>query len=136
MLRLVNPVRVSASAHQGGHGPEYAFDRNFHSYWNGLEAPAWIEADFGREVRLRMLWLLVEQTPDGASRHEFYLGRSCRKSDGPEYRLEAMLEGFTANGCWLRIEWPNPQWSRYLKIRSVQSCSWVAWREIMVFVED
>ena len=132
-FRPLTPVSISASAHDKHFNPRKAFDTDLTTYWNGVEAPAWIEVDLGRKVPLRLILLLVEQTPNGQSCHELYLDHNTSDQG---YRLAARLKGWTRTGQWLRFAFPDPQWTRHVRIRTIQSCSWVAWREIMIFAQD
>jgi hypothetical protein len=71
----------------------------------------------------------VDQFPAGFTRHRVF----GRASGGAESLL-AELAGDTAAGQWLERSPPHG-WSgvRYVRVETVESPSWVAWREIQVF---
>jgi hypothetical protein len=108
-----------------------AFDGDMNRAWNaGTYAIQWIEVDLGKPVQVGELRLTVAQTPAGRTEHHLY-GRAT--PDGPLVELTA-CGGLTSDSMTLVMTVsPDAKPMRYLRIETVASPSWVAWREIQVF---
>jgi hypothetical protein len=121
------PARASRSAADSP--PSHAVDGNAESTWTaGEDAPHWIEVDLGSAASVSKIALSVSQFPAGPTRHRVW-GRG--ESGG-----EALLHEFsgpTSEPQWLEFSPPQP-WAgiRYIRVETVSSPSWVAWREIRV----
>ena len=110
--------------------PEQAVDGNGGSQWGaGAHPPQWIEIDLGAPLTVGAIRLLVAQYPDGATVHRV-VGRS---PDGST-QLLAELSGETHDGDWLEITADAPWESiQFIRVETLNSPSWVGWREIQVF---
>ena len=108
-----------------------AVDGDPGSLWNsGDDAPQWIQIDLGQAYDIAGIRLLVSQYPAGNTLH-----RVLGKAPGANelfYEL-ARFEGATEDGQWLEYSPPQP-WTgiQYIRLETVASPSWVAWREIEV----
>ena len=121
-------VRVSnfLPGSEGG----YAVDRDPGTTWSSGTGPVqWIEIDLGVPTDISLIRLIPSQFPEGPTVHNVY----GRGQDG-ELVLLVTLEGNTADSASLEYEppggWPGIQ---VLRIETVESPSWVAWREIEVY---
>ncbi len=119
-------VRASSETYGGFLGD--AFDGDTNRIWNAGRSPvAWIEVDLGRDVEIAALRLDPAQTPTpGDTVHRIY-GRA--DGDTAEILL-AELAGTTEDGVWVMARLDHPRAVRYVRIETVVSPSWVAWREI------
>ncbi|HEX4936422.1 MAG TPA: discoidin domain-containing protein [Gemmatimonadaceae bacterium] len=132
--RLRNVARgrpVVASAEQTTEPSAYAVDGDATTRWGaGQFAPQWIEIDLGAEIAIAAIRLGVDQFPDGDTVHAV-LGRPPAGA----YRELHVFRGRTTTGQLLEYLPPAP-WDgiRYLRVETRASPSWVAWREVEVFV--
>jgi hypothetical protein len=120
---------VAASASIALSLPELAFDGDLDTLWSsGAHPPQWIEVDFGRPVDVASLELVVSQFPAGLTVHRL-IGRA---EDGTETQLHE-FRGPTTDGQILSVAPFQPYRDvRVLRIETVESPSWVAWREIRI----
>jgi predicted amidohydrolase YtcJ len=132
-INLAPGKSVTASRSLPDHPAEMAVDgvaeAAAENWWSAGDFPEqWIEIDLGVESTLFSLRLLTSQDPPGEVVHEIW-GRV----EGGEYRLLHTLASESGDNQWLTIT-PTEPWNgvRYLKIVTVQSPSWVAWREVEV----
>lgn len=119
------PVAATASGSTAADLPKLAFDRDLTTFWSaGTAAPAWIQFDLGQPVSFSRVRLNVTQVPSGPTTHEISGGAT------PEsLTVIGTLDGDTADGQWLELKQPANN-IRYVKITTLKSPSWVAWREI------
>lgn len=122
------PVRASHSLPTNP--PELAVDGNPATNWTsdgGL--PQWIEVDLGAVSTVTRIELVVSQFPEGTTLHRVW-GRDAAGAE----RLLGELAGFTRDPDTLTVTAPQPwQGIRSVRIETVSSTSWAAWREIRVF---
>lgn len=121
---------ATASGSQAGAPAGNAFDGDRQTLWSaGALAPQWIEVDLGSPQRIARVRLHVAQLPDGYTIHRVY----GRKSAGGPQLLLHEFGGFTRSGDVLAYT-PATAWEdvRYLRVETIASPSWVAWREIEV----
>lgn len=108
--------------------PKLAFDGDVTTIWSaGASAPAWIQFDLGQPMTISRVRLNVSQTPPGPTTHEI--------SGGPtpdSLTLIGTLDGNTTEEQWLELNKPANN-VRYVKIETIKSPSWVAWREIEIY---
>jgi len=108
--------------------PTNVTDGDIKTPWSaGGPAPQWIQLDLGEESSVSRLRLNVSQTPLGPTTHEVYGGPTP-----DQLKLLGTLEGTTQDSQWIELS-VSANNVRYLKIATVKSPSWVAWREIEVF---
>ncbi len=122
------PTSVTASSSAPENLPKFAFDGDVTTVWNaGASAPSWIQLDLGEPVTISKVRLNVAQTPPGATTHEI--------SGGPtpdSITLIGTLDGNTTDEQWLELN-QTANNVRYVKIKTIKSPSWVAWREIEIY---
>jgi hypothetical protein len=129
-INLAAGQPVQASNALASNGPELAVDGNLESVWiAGSHPPQWVEVDLGGAYRVTAIRLLVSQSPAGATHHQVFVR-------GPQSRAGTLVvefRGDTADGDWLEFV-PDPPLEnvRYVRIETVSSPSWAAWREIVV----
>lgn len=109
-----------------------AVDGDPGTLWNSGAGPVqWIEIDLGAVYSIQSIRLLVSQYPAGETVHRVR-GRGA-DPDAPYVTLYT-FSGATADNAVLQFTPPQP-WSgvRYVRIETLESPSWVAWREIEVY---
>ena len=107
-----------------------AVDGDSDTIWSaGAGPPAWIEVDLGAATSVSEIRLTVAQTPSGSTKHRV-LGRVA---PGGELVLLGTLSGETADYQILTLTSPGT-WPavRFVRVETLTSPSWVAWREIEV----
>lgn len=108
----------------------FAVDGKLDNWWgSGDFVPQWIEIDLQSSCSIESIRLLISQDPAGNTRHRLW-GRDFDQSE----QLLHELQNFTADDEWLEYSPPQP-WEgiRWLRIETLISPSWIAWREIEVF---
>ena len=109
---------------------QLAVDGDLESLWNSGRIPlGWIQIALDGQYLVNKVEMVVAQTPPGPTSHELWLG------DGSGTRaLYARLSNqHTEDGQTLAVPIDPPRSINEVYIRTVQSPSWVAWREIRVF---
>ncbi len=120
---------ATSSSSIAGSGAGKAVDGDPDTLWSaGTGPPSWIQVDLGRAVRISTIRLTVSQYPDGRTRHRV----TCATSAGGARRLLATLAGSTHDGDVLTVALDSPISCRLVRIETLTSLSWVAWREIEV----
>jgi hypothetical protein len=120
---------ATASAGLPGAPPGNVVDGDPDSLWNsGAGSPAWIEIDLRKAMLVAEVRLSVAQDPPGRTHHRV----TCLESRGAEPSLLADLRGRTAELDVLVAVPASPASCRFLRIDTLASPSWVAWREIEV----
>lgn len=128
-LAYGKPVRASISL--PGETPDLAVDENDSTQWGaGADAPGWIEVDLENPQRVDEIRLLVAQYPAGETWHQVQV----LFSGETDYSSVHEFRGSTQDGDWL-VFTPEIPLEDVLKvrIRTLASPSWVAWKEIQVF---
>lgn len=129
-LALGKPVRFSnQTADLAG---RLAVDGDFGTLWNSGGGPTqWIEIDLGAEYAVREIRLTVSQYPPGQTIHQI----KGRSADGQFFLLHT-FDGATSDGDELVLKPDSPFMGiRFIRIETILSPSWVAWREIEVMGE-
>ncbi|HUF36925.1 MAG TPA: amidohydrolase family protein [Anaerolineales bacterium] len=126
---------VTATAFLPGFEPEKAVDGidalDVDNWWSaGAGPPQNIQIDLGIPADVVRIRLVASQSPAGETLH-LVLGR--RPGDSQNITL-GQLAGETADGHEFILTAGGP-WHgiRYIIVQTIQSPSWVAWREIEVF---
>jgi hypothetical protein len=116
-----------ASNEQAEFPAGFAIDGSLNSMWNsGGQAPQWIEIDLGGPAIINRIRLHVAQSPGGQTDHEL-----SAKRPGSGYEVVHIFSGPTDDGLTLEFAPDNPlEGYRFLRIRTLSSPSWVAWKEI------
>ncbi len=97
--------------------------------WNsGGDAPQWIAIDLGEPKTITGIHLNVAQDPEGRTIHRV-LGKAPNGDD----QLLHEFDGETIEAQILSYFPPEP-WTdiEFIKIETVLSPSWAAWREIII----
>lgn len=129
MSNLVDPNLAAgavtrASRSISGEPPSNANDGNPTTQWGaGAEPTQWIEVDLGEIEEIGEIRLMVAQFPNGLTRHLI---------DVDGVRVWA-FENDTTDGEVLTYTPDQPLTGRVIRITTISSPSWVAWREIEVF---
>ncbi|HEX6139104.1 MAG TPA: discoidin domain-containing protein, partial [Candidatus Limnocylindria bacterium] len=111
-----------------------AVDGRTDNLWNsGAYAFGWIEVDLGKVVAVSELRLITAQSPSGWTEHHVY-GRAT--IDGEQVEI-ARCGGLTSDNSALAlpVDASAPA-VRYVRVVTVASPSWVAWREIQVLAKE
>ncbi len=121
------PVSATASSSTATDTPNLSFDGDMKTVWNsGAVAPSWILLDLGKPMTISRVRLNVAQTPSGPATHHI--------SGGPtpdNLTLIGTLDVNATDGEWIELSKPASN-VRYLKIETIKSPSWIAWREIEI----
>jgi hypothetical protein len=123
------PVRVSAAVpDQPG---SYAVDEDAATQWSSGEGPGqWIEIDLQGLFNISEVKLLVAQYPAGNTVHRVQV----RANSSNDYSTVYEFSGSTNDNDWLVFTPDSPlQNVGFIRIQTVTSPSWVAWKEIQVF---
>ena len=111
------------------HPASDASDGSADTCWSaGSGAEQWIQIDLGKPTSVKMVRLVISQYPEGQTDHQLWAGAS------PD-RLTMIHEfkGYTKDPDVLEYSPPSPLIDiRFIKLVTIQSPSWVAWREIEV----
>jgi predicted amidohydrolase YtcJ len=131
----VGPFFVRASNYLPDQTPDLAFDGNTQTNWGaGDHAPQWIEIDLLDELRIAGIDLRVEQWPAGETRHQIHVKRNDPVAS---YELLHEFVGHTATDQILSYSAPSDMDAyRYFRVVTVESPSWVAWKDIYLFEQD
>ncbi len=130
VLPQVLNVAALAQVEAWGKHPEQvrnAVDGNPDTFWWSEVFPrAWIGLRFDRPYIVDRVELVVSQTPTGNTVHEVWAG------NGPDLTLMERLAGSTTDGQTLTVALHSQPVTRVL-VRTLESPSQVAWREVRVF---
>lgn len=129
---VVDTMLVTVSQYVQGLAPGNALDGNLETNWlAGDYPPQYIQLDLLKNTELDRIELVVDQFPDGFTRHQV-LGAQ----DGHSLELESLHE-FAGNTSSLQTLSYNFQEAndafRYVRIATIVSPSWVSWREIRLY---
>ena len=127
-LTKLTPASVTSSTSTPTDPPANAVDGDLNTQWiSGSSAPQWLQLDLGQEYLVSKVRLNILQTPPGPTTHQVFGGPT------PEtLTLIGILDDITQDNQWLEF-YNSVDHIRYLKIETVRSPSWVAWREIEVY---
>jgi hypothetical protein len=118
-----------ATASSGDSTAELAVDGDADTFWNaGASAPAWIEIDLGSAQPVAGIRLLVQQTPSGSTHHRV----TCAAAPDMVATLLGEIAGETESLQVLTVTLDPAVSCRIIRIETIASPSWVAWREIEV----
>lgn len=122
------PVTASCAEEWASH----AVDANFRWHWACTTyAPQWIEVDLEGAFDIVEMRLGVEMTPNGVAHHEVYYYR-----DG-EWELVVDINEYLDDETWLVYPFESPILGvSRVRIETLSSPSWVAWKEIEMYIEN
>jgi len=130
-LAYGKPVTASRSVPENP--PANVVDDNAGTQWIAGEGPVqWIQMDLQGSYRITEIRLLVAQYPAGNTIHRLQV----RSSNGAAYQTVHEFQGTTNDNDWLifKPETPLENVSQ-IRIQTIASPSWVAWKEIQVYGE-
>jgi hypothetical protein len=123
--------RATASRSLPEEPPEHAVDGQPARWGAGADAPQWIQVDLGAPATVGRVRLVVGQSPAGETVHQVWGGGS-----GEELRLLHEFRGYTEENQILEFAPEEPlSGIQIVRIVTLESPSWVAWKEIEVFRE-
>jgi len=130
-LAYGKPVTASRSLPEGP--PENAVDDNAGTQWIAGEGPVqWIQIDLQGSYRITEIRLLVSQFPAGNTTHRVQVS----SSSGGAYETVHEFQGSTNDNDWLVFKPDVPLENiTQIRIQTILSPSWVAWKEIQVYGE-
>lgn len=110
--------------------PANAVDGNRETLWSAGDHPThWIEVDLGAEQSIQRINLVISQFPAGVTTHQVQV-----RGNAGAFQTVEEFNGNTEDSQTLTYEPSAPLDDvRYVRIRTTQSPSWVAWREIEVY---
>jgi hypothetical protein len=121
---------IPREARGSGRSPDagLAFDGDACTVWNaGGFAPQELVVDLGEPAVIDRFVLVPEMTPDGAVRHVIETSLDGRHFE-PAHRVEGPLR----SGQLQEMVLPTPLRTRFLRIATRDSPSWVAWRDVVL----
>jgi hypothetical protein len=130
-LAYGKPVTASRSLPE--EPPENAVDDSAGTQWGAGDGPVqWIQIDLDGSYRVTEIRLLVAQYPAGNTVHRVQV----RSSGSDEYLTVHEFNGSTNDNDWLIFtpEMPLEDVAQ-IRIQTIASPSWVAWKEIQVYGE-
>jgi hypothetical protein len=124
---------VTASRSLADQPPANAVDDNPGTQWGAGEGPVqWIEVDLQGSYRITEIRLLVAQYPAGNTTHRLQV----RTSAAEAYQTVYEFSESTGDNNWLVFEPDVPlEKISQIRIQTILSPSWVAWKEIQVYGE-
>jgi len=127
-------INVAASGEvipsSGQESAYLAVDGDLDSLWNSGRIPlGWFRIALDGPYLVNKVELVIAQTPPGPTTHELWLG----DGSGSRALYQRLVSGHTEDGQTLEITIDPPRNITEVLIRTVQSPSWVAWREVRVF---
>jgi hypothetical protein len=123
--------RVLVSRQLSDRPGSLAVDGDDATFWSaGDLPPQWIQIDLGAPHNIKEFHLMIAQSPAGRTVHRL-TGRG--PDPGESWILLHTFDGSTSDGQTLTNTSDAPlQGIQYVRVETVTSPSWVAWREIEV----
>ena len=116
-------------AHLGEETAQNAIDGDLDTIWNSTDFPAmWIAVALDDLYLVEKVELVVAQAPAGPTTHVLWV------DNGSEVRtlFKRFADVHTEDGQTLTIEFNPPSPIKEVLIQTLQSPSWVAWREVRI----
>jgi F5/8 type C domain len=124
--RVIPVVGVSATATEPRSSAGNAFDGSTCTTWNaGNFAPQSITVDLGTPTDVDAIVLVPEMTPNGQVRQRIEFS-----DDGKTFVSAHRIEAPMASAVPVELIMPKRERTRFVRVVSDASPSWVAWREI------
>jgi len=124
---------VNASRSLAEEPSKNAVDDNAGTQWGAGDGPVqWIEIDLEGSYNVTEIRLLVAQYPAGTTTHRVQV----RASSSDAYQTIYEFSQFTNDNEWLEFTAETPLENiSQIRIQTIASPSWVAWKEVQVFGE-
>ena len=131
-IALGKPVQFSGQT--GDLTGALAVDGDFGTLWNSGGGPTqWLEIDMGAEYNIKEIRLSISQFPEGQTIH---LIKGKGMGTGDQFVLLHTFDGITRDGDELVFTPESPiSGIHFILVETVNSPSWIAWREIEVISE-
>ena len=118
---------IPSSGQESAH---LAVDGDLESLWNSGRIPlGWIRIALDGLYLVNRVEMVIAQTPPGPTTHELWLG----DSSGTRALYKRLISEHTEDGQTLAVTIDPPRRVNEVYVRTIQSPSWVAWRELRVF---
>jgi len=125
-LALGKPVRASRVL--PGEPAENLVDGTGRRWGAGAGPPQWVQVDLEMPVTVEEIRLTTAQTPEGETTHQVYAA-----GPGEELELVHTFSGFTQDDQELVYQPESPLENiQIIRVSTIRSPSWVAWRELVV----
>lgn len=125
-VALMATVRVSS----GEDSLHFATDGDPDTAWNSLIFPTqWIAIALDRLYLVDRIELVVAQAPPGPTTHVLWVDNGS----GVRTRFRTISDIYTEDGQTLKFELNPPRPVQEILIQTLDSPSWVAWREVKMF---
>jgi hypothetical protein len=113
--------------------PEQAVDDDGDTLWGAGEGPPqFIEIDLGAPTTIARILLTAGQYPGGATVHQIWV-----RGPGESLRQVHEFRGNTRDSQVLQFAPSTPLTGvQFVRILTIASPSWVAWKEVEVYGED
>jgi hypothetical protein len=118
---------AKASQTYGDFSPDCAIDGTTRPWNSGGVAPQWIELDLQEPDSVETIRLVVSQQPAGETIHQIWV-----RSQNEDYRLLKELRSRTEDRGVIEVASLGLANIQFIKIVTLQSPSWVGWREVEV----
>lgn len=115
--------------------PQGAVDGEPDTYWGaGDFAPQWVQIDLGAPYTITGVRLLIGQSPAGETVHRIRV-KGANVEDA--FQVVHTFRGVTLDAQWLTVTFPEPLDAiRYVRVETIISPSWVAWKEVEVIAGE
>lgn len=125
-VALMAKVRVS----YGEESQHFATDGDPETVWNSQNFPSqWISITLDNLYLVERIELVVAQAPPGPTTNILWLDNGS----GVRTQFHHLAETHTEDGQTLAIEMNPPRLTKGILVQTLDSPSWVAWREVRVF---
>jgi hypothetical protein len=131
-LNIALGKAATASSETQNNPASSAVDGLAETFWDaGAFAPQWIQIDLGAPYSVGRIRLVAAQLPPGYTDHRVWVRGA---SAGDQEQLLHEFAGDTTDSEALDYAPAKPLTGiRYIRVETIASPSWVAWREIEVF---
>lgn len=120
----------SVSVSDGQDSASHAIDNDLGTIWSATDfAVQWIQLTLDGYYLIHNIELVVTQAPAGETSHEIWIG----DASGALLKYHEFIGVHTSDGQTLSLPVEPPLILDRVLIRTVESPSWVAWREVRVF---
>ena len=133
----IAPLASALAYIRGGEGhlvadpqASLAIDGDAETIWSGQQpAPQWVSIAWNQSSLVNRVDLVVTQAPPGPTTHEIWLGHGS----GMRTFYTRLQDVHTEDGQVLAVPIDPPQTIKEVLVLTLDSPSWVAWRDIRVF---